>query len=966
MNYENLQDEIDQYTNHIKLEEPALSKFNLFIKEFSKTGNKFIQKSKKLFEDFSLEISKDGVEYTTFNKYITLFSNEFREVLNNLENYFTEIEKNLAEKINEFEKSFKNSNKEYITKLTDLSNLLEDNKSKLDKIKNSYFDSCKNILDLEKKSLETESKILDKDEELMKIEEQIKKAKEVSETKKLNYRIEVTKLNELLASEENYYLDIVNGFQENESKKINFYIEVISSLTNNTKKVYLEGKDSIDKIKNYIDNINVRRDLNFFDIRFNYLTNTKEKTRFIFEEFLDYENLVNKTGNKIDKKNTINDNSKINIDENTMEIGSEKSDYDKAFIISNLGKKSLIDRDTMSNEYLELDNIIFNLLRKDVKLDDDKITRIMDFVDDKKKVDNQENFLFLLMNNYNETDFVVCNCIENLYILRSVLNMIINAISENTELLYLVFIIFFVSEKTIFYKEDSEISQHYLCKIMSTNSLYDSIDFWINVINLKIKMIAEIKVKNELKFRKKNEGGRKDSTAGVFGTIGKFFGGKTEVNENIEKEILYSQIYKDNSSIYCKEALEEFIKHFIDFNFNIDKSIEVVKKLSDQYQLTNNQRKYYLEILHSNKIYSKINNPYFNIEDNDDNKNIDTNKYFLCFNSNKKFKSVKKNSKMKSIFFSMKYLTNKEVISILCLNKNYNLQSKKTIYKNLLMKYNNMDINQHLNIWKIFLDYNSVKKKYNYKKIIETIINDRKSVQLIDIIELDMVRTQFGKNQKENQIKIGNILKAVSKELPTINYCQGMNHIAAFILCLCDENEEEAFYLLISILLMSEYCILVDNDLKQLHSVFHSFERLLDITFPEMYNFLKGNGINAAYFTSPWFITLFTNAFFDNKEKNNYKFMMKIFDIFLFSGWKGIYKIGISLLKNNAKKIMSYPYEKLVTFLNNEVVLSEFFRNENLNELMNIDLNFKISRELMDNIKEEYEILVKEKEKEKN
>ena len=473
MNYENLEDEIAQYTEHIKIEEPALSKFSLFIKEYGKTGSKFIQKSKKLFDDFSLDINKEVNNFTTFNKNLNLFYEEFREMLNRLENYFTDIEKNLSEKINEFERNFKNSNKEFITKLTDLSNLLTDNKLKLDKIKNTYFDSCKIIPDLEKKLLQMKDSDLSKDEDLEKMVEQVKKARETSETKKLYYRIEVTKLNELLSNNENYYLDIVNSFQEIETKKINFYSEIILLLINNTKQINIEGKESLSKIEKYVDNINIRRDMNLFDIRFNHLMNTREKTRFIFEEFLDYENFVNKTGNKTERKNSIKDNSNIISDDNILELGTDQSDYFKAILISNLGKNTLIDQDTMDNEYLELDNIIFNLLRKDVKIDDDKFLRIMDFVDDNNKGgDNCKNFLFLLMNNYNQRDFVIFNSVENLYLLSGVLNMIINAISENKELLYLAFIIFFVSEKTIFYKENSEIPQHYLCKIMSKNSVY--------------------------------------------------------------------------------------------------------------------------------------------------------------------------------------------------------------------------------------------------------------------------------------------------------------------------------------------------------------------------------------------------------------------------------------------------------------------------------------------------------------
>ena len=97
---------------------------------------------------------------------------------------------------------------------------------------------------------------------------------------------------------------------------------------------------------------------------------------------------------------------------------------------------------------------------------------------------------------------------------------------------------------------------------------------------------------------------------------------------------------------------------------------------------------------------------------------------------------------------------------------------------------------------------------------------------------MNIIITSFVNNRKENQEKLGNILKVTSKVLPTVNYCQGMNHIASFLLIVCYKNEEETFYLFLSSLLSTDYCILVLNDLLKLNSFFYSFERLLNIMFP--------------------------------------------------------------------------------------------------------------------------------------
>ena len=72
-------------------------------------------------------------------------------------------------------------------------------------------------------------------------------------------------------------------------------------------------------------------------------------------------------------------------------------------------------------------------------------------------------------------------------------------------------------------------------------------------------------------------------------------------------------------------------------------------------------------------------------------------------------------------------------------------------------------------------------------------------VKNIDIIDLDVIRTSFDINEEINRGKISNMLKAISKELPSLNYCQGMNQIAQFLLDVCDYDEEEAFFVFLSL-----------------------------------------------------------------------------------------------------------------------------------------------------------------------
>ena len=100
-----------------------------------------------------------------------------------------------------------------------------------------------------------------------------------------------------------------------------------------------------------------------------------------------------------------------------------------------------------------------------------------------------------------------------------------------------------------------------------------------------------------------------------------------------------------------------------------------------------------------------------------------------------------------------------------------------------------------------------------------------------------------------------------------------------------------------SFLKNTEYMNLFKDDLVKMNELFYQFDRFINLYFPELYIFFKVCWINSGYFTSPWFITLFTNAFIDIDEKKNDKTIMMIWDLFIFSGWKSLMKVGIILLK---------------------------------------------------------------------
>ena len=377
MNYQNLENEIKDYNTYFKYCDSITLKLSLFFKEFTKSGTKFIQKSKKSMEDFYTEINKIEYFSSTLNKNINNFCEEFKEHMDKFQLFLNKIESDIIDKITEFDKDYKANYKNYLNKLNDLNLYLLDSKTKLEKTKNSYFDACKTMLDFEKKYLSNKTNL--KEEELVKFKEQFEKLKQISETKKVYYRIEVTKLNDLLLSNENYYMDTINLINKQEEEKNQFYIRMILLFNNGIKEYNLETKETISRNEKYIDEIYIKRDLKLFTILFNKINNNKEKSRFLYEEFLDFENrstvLNKKISGQIKNKNQNKEKSNKIIENDIKEI--DKINIQLANQIIELGKEPFIDIDTMDNEFIELDNIIFNLIQRDEKIDDEKFLRII-------------------------------------------------------------------------------------------------------------------------------------------------------------------------------------------------------------------------------------------------------------------------------------------------------------------------------------------------------------------------------------------------------------------------------------------------------------------------------------------------------------------------------------------------------------------------------------------------------------
>ena len=333
-----------------------------------------------------------------------------------------------------------------------------------------------------------------------------------------------------------------------------------------------------------------------------------------------------------------------------------------------------------------------------------------------------------------------------------------------------------------------------------------------------------------------------------------------------------------------------------------------------------------------------------------------------------------KNNKSLIILNVMKYLPFSDYKNILLINKTtYNLIIK-VLYSNLLINidedipeeyYKKNPIpnvwkhpNIRIKIWEYLLNPNK-NETINYKEIIDKISKKENKLESFDLIELDVKRMSFieDKEEKVEEIRksLNNILCALAYLHPKLGYNQGMNCIANLLYDVC-ESEEEAFKIYNYILDFTDYGDLFMNDLKRLNKYFYVFERLIFIYLPEVFLHLTNTKISTKFFISPWFITLFTNAYKTIKGKEKPKVLIWIFDSFIIEGWGAINKIGLCLMKHFERKILILDTDELLHFLINDIINYDFFKNSNYDRLRNIYDNLHIENGLIENIEKEYEI----------
>ena len=977
----------DLLNNYYKLKSQALNviknSFDSLLLEISKPIEspyeiKNISGAQKIIKDFvhilNLSFSNEINQNNKLNSDIIQQINDYTKFINERNYAILNDFNKLIEKVYTQKKEYEETKNIYLNLGRKMSILEEKLTKKFDATTNTERSNNNLIEDIKKI-----------DEEDNKMAEELKQIKKLFIQSENSYKESNHDINILYKAKNEQYFQLLNKFIEIEDNKENFFkccLEKYNFHLQNTLKLSTTINDFANSMFSKLskeENMSKNFKKNF-EIFLN-----KDNTRIKQENYIDYDiykaqlfNIANKNRMFLKEEGGGGNNSRFNISLSTI-FNDEykiKSDY------FNEEEKMIIKQLFMLED---IDNFKYENFCNKIRLDKHCAK---DFID-------------IILERYTPSIGVQILNENNFIKLGKILNNILLNKGVQKNLFELNFAIAYISEKTFYQDDKNPFYKIYLCKLlMDTNQLLKTKEFWLKLLRMKIKstlenkadkesdkLFKEEKLLQEKKSKEKEEEKQPNSlnkssiglsyTPSLFQMAGNmvnsFWYGKDnndKKKDEIRRQELYNAVYYSKSKEIALKIITEFSVHFACFRLNLLDIMDILTEITNEYDIKDEEKriKFLVAKINSNMYSIKNSKFYKGIIIDKDMKNNGEIKYLNKFmNKNYLRRKIGKNNKNLILLNAMKYLHFKDYINILTVNKSTYKLIRKILYKNILINvdeiisevdYNNNKIPNvwknpklRITIWKLLLNY----KEVNYTELKNNLKKEK--IENLNIIQLDAKRMIIKEGEDPNVIQnsLTNILSCLSLTHPKINYSQGMNYIAYFLYEISG-SEEEAFQLFNCLLASTTYGDLFYNDLSRLNKYFYVFERLIFIYLPEISLHLRNNDLSVKYFISPWFITLFTNAFKNIKNQDNPKILKWIFDMFILNGWKSILKIGLCLIKHFEIKILSCDLDELLHFLINDILKFEFFQNENYDNLRNIYEKLKIENALIENIENEYNL----------
>ena len=1011
--------EKERLDKYISTSEKDLQDLTNFLSEFYISGVSFYKSLNKKLSTF-FDITKVSEVTTKIDQNIKFFYQTSQLFINSIQVFLDKLSLILITPLKEFKLNYEKENNQIKNNFNKISNYFKTVKQKVIFSQHKFYALEQNFLKIKSDNniKKNKNNFTDRDQDaLYTAKSKAMNAKEIYKYQLLSANIFYNNLDKMYQknyknfeiSEENKFVFLNNllGMYCNNMKDLSIYIndyceQINSKLSgwklDDDKKII---KDEFNCLGRYIIDQDKDKEKNI---------NTINNERFNKESYKIYNNInikyVNDFFEMIDSKrkgffSIINNKIQGYIKE-PQEENTELIIYKTYNISSAEYQKKLI-------------KLFIDSIESQNELSLDTISAIEELIINVKSFPNY--FFKEFYNLHNNSSYIQLLNEKNLEHFGNILMTIILLKDlEKNDLLNIIVNIIYYGEKIYYSIPNAKNKKLFLCSYLNKFPIFKCIYFWEIIIRYKlISRLEKLTLEIEENFEKINRTNKKpgflnnfldnninindelnttdDSADSSKGFKKNTMNLKNIFNNNKHNEVngLISIInYEENfeeltpelKNEYIKKANQifhsiviEYISAFVNYNFGQNNSLELIVKICNDFSMSNNLINYYAVYLnncsYSVKQYSK--NSFYDLKNKIEDIRVEL-----------KYNSMKKPTKLSSINYTKiepekkilndtekmliikkvsRFLPDSAKINILTLNKKFSSKLNKKIYKEIL---NRKDLEKgiienkqmHINIWKILLKYNLIKKEYPYHPNLEKALQIKYSMNGKNdfcIIDLDSQRTLFDKNTnvEEKRKSLNNILKTCIMLNEEGSYCQGMNFVGGFILKI-SENEEESFYLLMGLFKYTDYRSIFKKDLTKLRLFFSIFEKILKLYIPTLESYFTENKVTANYYLSAWFITLFTSLV---KQGQKLDAFLKIFDLFIIDGWKAIFNISMDILRKNEETLLTYKNEVLLHYLTNTLGYDYVLNRQNYEYLLDNNINkrlvLRISGKLMHNIENE-------------
>ena len=225
-----------------------------------------------------------------------------------------------------------------------------------------------------------------------------------------------------------------------------------------------------------------------------------------------------------------------------------------------------------------------------------------------------------------------------------------------------------------------------------------------------------------------------------------------------------------------------------------------------------------------------------------------------------------------------------------------------------------------------------------------------------DIIINDLDRTfpkcQFFRDKYGNgQRKLLKVLSNYSKYNKEVGYIQGMAFICALLLTYMDE--ERAFFMMHTLIKKYDLEGIYLPGFRDLKKKFFVLLNLEKKFLPKCYKILVRDEVYPGSYASEWFICLFARNL-------DFNILVRIFDTFLFEGFKVIYRFSLAFIKLKENDLIASKKGIDSTIL----VMNNCLKNINVEELFKIAFDFSLSKKYIESCEKEYELVKNDKKNE--